>query len=229
MDMEPAVQVDEQIGPAILSIFDKADKDVVLISPWIKLWGHAEAAMQRAKGKGKRVRCLVREGPDGAKPEQVRALLALGAEVFTVPDLHAKIYMNESMVVMGSMNFYNHSAENSREIAIVINDVASRKAVRDYVNDRLVPVAKPWSENRAPAPAPPSYVGRRGSETELGACIRCARPADFNTDKPLCPHCYESWAEHQNPDYPEKYCHSCGKRKSVTYAKPLCSSCYKSG
>jgi ribosomal protein S14 len=60
-----------------------------------------------------------------------------------------------------------------------------------------------------------------------GYCIRCATGIDFSTDKPLCDKDYTIWAEHEDPEFAEEYCHSCGKEKDTSYAKPLCITCFK--
>ena len=36
------------------------------------------------------------------------------------------------------------------------------------------------------------------------------------------------WAQYEDSEYPEAYCHSCGKERDTTYDKPLCGSCFKS-
>ena len=224
--MQPRVHVDEEIGPAVLSVFHTARQDVTLVSPYIKLWGHARAAIQDARNRGVRVQCLVRDGESGPRPENVEELLELGVKVLTVPDLHAKIYLNELLVIVGSMNFYNYSAENSREIAVVVSDTISSKVVREYVN-RLGRVAHPWADIRSTSVPPPNTsTGRRGV-VAVGVCIRCSRRIGFHPDKPLCDDCYESWAEWQNGDYPESYCHSCGNPAATSYARPLCRSCFR--
>ena len=102
--MEPKVHVDEEIRPALLSVFHTARQDVTLVSPWINLWGPAPAAIQDARNRGVRVQCLVRDGESGPKPVDVNELLELGVKGLTVPDLHSTIYLNETLTIAGSMN-----------------------------------------------------------------------------------------------------------------------------
>ena len=64
---------------------------------------------------------------------------------------------------------------------------------------------------------------------EEAYCIRCDQPMDkFNTDRPLRNNCYPIWVQYKDPNYKERYCHSCGQEKnSISYAKPVCYDCYQ--
>ena len=44
-----------------------------------------------------------------------------------------------------------------------------------------------------------------------GYCIRTGVPIPFDISRPLCSDAYRSWVQFQNPDFPEKFCHSTGK------------------
>ena len=44
-----------------------------------------------------------------------------------------------------------------------------------------------------------------------GFCIRTGVEIPFNPEKPMCYDAYNTWAQFQNYDYPEKYCHRTGK------------------
>ncbi|MBM4405737.1 MAG: hypothetical protein FJ039_06085 [Chloroflexi bacterium] len=227
MPLPLSVNSDEEIAPAILSVIRTAKGNVVIVSPYVQLWGHAEKVIQSAVHRGVRVRFLVRSGEQGAKPEEVAKLLAMKVEVLAVPNLHAKVYCGDSKVVVSSMNFYNYSASNSHEIALVVSDPESQAAVRAYV-DGLLPFAAPWGQARSTGvdvsrPAPRSAPKSIG----IGLCIRCSDRIGFDPNYPLCDDCYDLWAEYENPDYTEKFCHSCGANEPVTYAKPLCYKCFK--
>jgi len=61
-----------------------------------------------------------------------------------------------------------------------------------------------------------------------GYCVRCGEPIEFNPNKPFCFDCLRIWANFANPEYPENYCHRCGKKTDkVSMMKPFCYSCYK--
>lgn len=63
------------------------------------------------------------------------------------------------------------------------------------------------------------------NNTHFGYCIRTGVPIDLDVARPLSYDAYLSWAQFGNPDYPEKYCHICGKLTRTSVKNPLCSSC----
>ncbi|TCJ17063.1 hypothetical protein EPD60_07060 [Flaviaesturariibacter flavus] len=60
---------------------------------------------------------------------------------------------------------------------------------------------------------------------ERGFCIRTGEKISFNPARPLSRGAYQSWAKYSNPDFGERFCHSCGKKFSTSVRYPLCSAC----
>lgn len=93
---------------------------------------------------------------------------------------------------------------------------------------KTVPVAAKAAAPAAKAP-PPAASSRPATRKQVveGHCIRCDETIPLDRDHPYCASCYKSWVKYKNPDYEEKYCHSCGKKKETTMAKPLCRPCWE--
>lgn len=85
------------------------------------------------------------------------------------------------------------------------------------VSARLEAAAKTHGAKKRRKPARPP---------KKGTCIRCGVDIQFNTDRPCCYGCYQSWAKWGNKDYEENFCHACGKETPSSMAKPLCQACY---
>ncbi|MSQ25614.1 MAG: hypothetical protein EXR49_04990 [Dehalococcoidia bacterium] len=169
---------------------------------------------------------MLREGVKG-NDSDVDWLASSGIPTVFVKQLHAKIFLNEHMAVIGSMNLTESSSKNSHEIAIVIAQPALYQDIRTYVVERFLPLSGLDGNQTAETSAPAQPRPRSPSKpSNHGACIRCGDPIDLNPEKPLCYDDYEKWAEYENPDYPERFCHSCGKPSEVTFARPLCDTCY---
>jgi len=49
---------------------------------------------------------------------------------------------------------------------------------------------------------------------KTGYCIRTGVEIDFNPERPFSYKAYKSWAQFENYDYPENYCHKTGKKSN---------------
>lgn len=69
----------------------------------------------------------------------------------------------------------------------------------DYKNPRQNSFTKP--ENKF----------NKSSNSKEGYCIRTGVPIPFDAARPYSYEAYQIWAQFENPDYPEKFCHLTGK------------------
>ena len=237
-----AVHIDSEVATNVLRIFDDAHEYVVVVSPWLELWGHAKNAVEKAQRRGiKKIQFIIRKNakPSDAQKRDVSWLRERGVELYQAERLHAKIYLNEKTVLLSSMNLMESSALNSLEVAYTLTDKASQDRVRQYVSQHIMGIASNVgaqsptpraSTTKLPAPstAPRTQAAkptRRTSKVE-GFCIRRRESIDLNPDKPLCRHCYDEWNQYQKSDYVEEFCHACGRKAKTTILKPLCPRCY---
>ncbi len=209
--------VDDEVPSAILSVIRDAGDHLVLVTPYIKLWRHAINALVLAINKGVSVTVIVRDQPDVVNGKDVADLLGIGVPVVAIQNLHTKVYMNEDLSCIGSMNLYEFSASNSHEVAIFVADEATDRQLRRYVEDTLLPLGRTLELVEDSAEG----------KDESGYCIRCRTVIGLEPDYPLCDGCYDTWAEWRNPDYEEDFCHRCGDEAEVSYGRPLCRDCYR--
>ena len=223
-----AVFLDEAVPALVVSTIRDATKYAVVVSPYIDLWAHAKDAIRLATNRGVEVIVVVRADPQVLKSEDLIWLTEAGVKVLAADRLHAKIYFNESTVVVSSMNLTEFSTKNSLEVALVVNGTRAADALREYVSGTLIRLAKPVggqaakaNRRRSERPSPRS----KGPRT--GVCIRCKEDTDFDPTRPLCRKCYEVWVQFSNSDYVENHCHSCGRATDATYSRPQCHSCFR--
>ena len=226
---QKSVFVDDEVASRVLDIIQEAQQYVIITTPYIKLWRHAQTALGLAVRRGIKVTVIVRSENGVLKDvDDLTWLLSNGIEVRAAEYLHAKIYLNEHRVILSSMNLTEFSTKNSLEIGLIVEGERASQQVRDYVTNTLTPLAVPLSLNQAePSPQTVSGPTQAYGPTELGHCIRCGRPISPNLSKPLCDDCYDVWAEYGNEEYSERHCHACGRPEEVTYAKPLCRECFR--
>lgn len=154
-------------------------------------------------------------------------------------NLHAKCYLNENTAIITSMNLYQYSQQNNREMGIVVdknNDPELYNNISKEVNaiiqtseepefaikkiDKQVP-AEPKSVNKI------NISNKQNISNDNGFCIRCRSDLKLNPERPLCYNCFKSWEQYSNPEYQENFCHICGKESIQSVGKPVCYSCYK--
>ncbi len=204
----------------------KNSKDkLYLISPYIQI---ADSLRQRIKEKdlpSVAIKVVYRKD-NKINADELSSLQELkNCKVYCFENLHAKCYLNENTAIITSMNLYDFSLRNNREMGIKIDKGTDSKLYEDVYNE-VTAIINTSEET----PFTIKKLERKvsvGSKNNNGFCIRCGTNLKINLDKPLCFNCYMSWEEYSNLQYKEKFCHVCGKESDITYEKPVCYSCYK--
>jgi hypothetical protein len=234
-DSPKSVFVDDEVEPQVLQVIRSATKYITFVTPYVDLWMHLTDAMQDAINKRVDITFFIREGENRQRPEDLK-WLRTNVKVYEIPNLHAKIYLNETTVLVSSMNITESSTRNSKEFAMIVRRQDDANVFREYVS-RLIGKATVGQSsysvrNYTSVPAgktrmtqPLHSVGEQNSEG--GYCIRSRETIPFNTERPLCTDCFGKWNKYHDKDYAEKYCHSCGKSAKTTFARPLCMACWK--
>ena len=219
----------------IEEIISTSKERLVLVSPFFQLSKTFFERLQDADRR--RVKIMLFYGKKELEPDERDKVAQLkNLSLFFCENLHAKCYFNEDTMVITSMNMYEFSEKN-REMGVLITKQEDPGIYNDAereINSILGASTRVEDESlqgfqqagRAPAsdrtPASAVFPGDR-----LDAhCIRCGRNLPFDTLHALCADCYDVWAEYGDADYPEHYCHLCGKPSMTTKAKPLCTACY---
>jgi hypothetical protein len=158
-------------------------------------------------------------------------------QVYEIKNLHAKCYLNENTAIITSMNLYQFSQENNREMGIKVEK--SDGVVYDAIYKEIMSLDKSKEKIQFRAVSEKEEVQIKKSiqkeniqqkkqvSRDLGFCIRCGAEIALNPDNPLCSKCYPIWAKYSDPKYPENCCHVCGKESKQSVEKPVCYTCYK--
>ncbi len=252
-----------EVTAEIEKLIKEAEKKVTLISPFVdiprallqNLQSACEQNVEIVLIYGKRQSA---EDSEELKSEIKNQLSQLHTLTLRYLDnLHAKCYFNEHHMVITSMNLYDYSAHQNREMGILVsakddkevfddavreaNDIIGRATPkslkRNVLVDGLKGLAKAAksiadstteTEPKRPKSRPYSYKPRTKREGYF--CIRCRTSIPYNLEAPYCLTCYKKWSEGGgNPDYIERHgsCHTCGRPAPTSKARPQCISCYK--
>jgi len=228
----------------IVSIVERASNQVVLITPYIEMSDDFFARLKYKDGKGMKT-VVVCRGKDlrsevKSKLRQLRYL-----ELRFDEDLHAKCFYNEDAMVITSLNLLKHSQQHNREMGVLLKLTEDESVFKEALREAeyIVTSAKKDSVIKSVFEAigkeakslvdsqvadRPKRTRRYKSTNERGFCIRCRKRIDHNVKAPHCLDCYRDWQKYENPEYKERYCHSCGKpQERITKAKPLCMPCFR--
>ena len=235
---------DHDIPSEILNLIDSSEEYVVIISPYISLWGHLTDTLERTIKDGVVIKWYYREGD--VKPSIINQLDKMGVKMKGIKNLHSKLYLSEKEGVMTSMNLYDFSSKNNREVGIITDQKKLLKEFKDYIeilltNEDILPKKSFLDKVMG------SFVDDEKDKTEVviekveskksdkstqsngdGHCIRCSTSIIYNVKSPYCKKCYKSWNKYKNKGYEEKHCHQCSKSHKTSFEKPICYSCFKS-
>jgi len=222
-----------KISARLEDIIREAEKELVLVSPYVQFSGNLIDRLKDADEKGVRIILIYRDELSPKEREKLDTLKNLS--LYCHPNLHAKCYYNEKQLIITSMNLYDFSEKRNREMGVLVqmeehDGVYSKAAgeVRSILRSEHIK-----RESRGSL----AGVGKvlRGVVNVLatdvvstpgrGSCIRCGRLIEFDRERPYCAECYGKWAKYKRKTYPENFCHRCGKPNKGNMSEPLCADC----
>lgn len=123
------------ISGEILTLFDEADKNVIIVSPYCRFqkWYKLREKLHSLHSRGIDIEFYIREGESDTFDE-VRSLGILPVEI---KGLHCKIYMNEKYAIVSSMNLLLSSEIASIEIAYKTESCEEYLELLEFVNQSV--------------------------------------------------------------------------------------------
>jgi hypothetical protein len=105
-----------QISGEIMTLIEEADSKMIFISPYydITKWVKLNNALKVLQHKKIDVEFYVRKGDN----KSISEIRAINYEPICIPRLHTKLYLNESIAIVSSMNLHASSDEHSLDIAL---------------------------------------------------------------------------------------------------------------
>ena len=209
-----------------------AKKNLVLVSPYLQI---SKTFFERLKdASNNNVEMKIIYGKDELKPHEKNFIEELkNIELFFFENLHAKCYFNEFEMVITSMNMYEFSEKNNREMGVFISknndtelfDKAVKETQSIIQSSKKIKLTKTKEAYFQDKKNDNEYSTI--NKTKRGYCIRCEKRIPFHLAEPYCWSCFSTWANFQNEHYEENVCHNCGENRDTSMVKPLCYNCYK--
>jgi phosphatidylserine/phosphatidylglycerophosphate/cardiolipin synthase-like enzyme len=216
----------------IEKIIMEAKSQLVLISPYLQLSKTFYERLKDASTNGVVIKIIY--GKDELKPNERNSLAELkNVELFYFENLHAKCYLNERRMVITSMNMYEFSEVNNREMGVLIDKNDDKEVFDSAVNETLsilksaevIPLRKTDRATIQNNKQTDSKSSKYKKEIR-GYCIHCQTRIEYDPNRPYCNECYSNWARYGNPEYQESVCHRCGQYEATSMNKPQDYKCY---
>lgn len=128
----PQILDTPDINARLAHLFEDARRYIVLICPYLKIARRLRRTIEVADSKGVSTFLIYgKEKLDGDTFSWFGGLRH--SSIGCVPDLHAKLYMNEEYAVIASMNLYEFSQVNNEELGVLLGRREDRAAFKDLM------------------------------------------------------------------------------------------------
>ncbi|MFN7674805.1 phospholipase D family protein [Flavobacterium sp.] len=215
----------------IENIIIDAKTKLILVSPYLQISKTLQERLKDASNRNVRIKIIY--GKDELKPNEKNSLSELkNLELYFSGNLHAKCYFNETKMVITSMNMYEFSEKNNREMGVLIDLNVDKELFEKAENETLsiIQSAKKIRINNYDRNyRNENYNNNTKSNYKNrinGHCLRCNDRINYNPYSPFCGECYSTWSVYQNYDYGENVCHRCGENEIVSMRRPQCNKCF---
>ncbi|GGD26514.1 phospholipase D-like domain-containing protein [Flavobacterium orientale] len=216
----------------IESIILGAKKELYLVSPYLQISKTLSERLKDAASNGVFIKIIY--GKSNLLADQLKLLESIqNLQIYFFDNLHAKCYFNEQTMVITSMNMYQFSEKNNREMGIFIDKDADADLFGDAYRETKSIIQSAVIHKKTGAiikkESSVNIIQKEKTKTQnpKGFCIRCNDKISYNIERPYCKTCFYIWSEWENYNYVEVGCHGCGKPEATTFMKPECYSCFK--
>ena len=216
----------------IENVIIDAKTKLILVSPYLQISKTLKERLKDASNRNVKIKIIF--GKDELKPNEMDSLSELrNLELFFSANLHAKCYFNETKMVITSMNMYEFSEKNNREMGVLIDRSLDKELFEKAENETLSIIQSSekirlnnYNGNYLNETNNHNYSNSNYKKRINGHCLRCNDQINYNPNSPFCGECYSTWSIFQNYDYSENVCHRCGENETVTMRKPQCHKCF---
>lgn len=211
----------------IEDLIKNADQKLTLVSPYLKISKDFRELLNYRNKKDKITTIIF--GKQELNPDEMKFLQTLRFVILKYnEDLHAKCYLNDNKMIITSLNLYEFSMANNKEMGVLIDKTDSNDMTLfedalkevDYIDQ---------TSQRFEFGSVKPFVKKHQASQGDGFCIRTGQPILFDLEKPMSYEAFKTWDEFGNMDYPEKYCHFSGEPSNgeTTMKQPILKKNWK--
>lgn len=224
----------------IEDLIKNAGEKLILVSPYLKLSKDFKELLTYRNSKDKITTVIF--GKQELNPNEMKFLQGLRFVILKYnEDLHAKCYVNDDKMIITSLNLYEFSMANNKEMGVLIdkNDDADKQLFEDafkevdYINqtsqrfELSEPKTITLKQDESKSSKEKNSISIANAQS--GYCIRTGAEITFNIEKPMSYDAYKSWSKYSDPEYAEKYCHFSGEPSNgeTSVSRPILKKNWK--
>ncbi len=233
------------IASELRKLITEANNTLYLVSPYLQISkDFQELIISREKNKKE---TIIIYGKNELTPDQLKFLTSLRYVYLKFyENLHAKCYINDTKLIITSLNFYEYSMVHNKEMGVLYDNIDSAdqeiyskafeyvKLIEDNSDDKPFDLTGSIAvKNTSVEKKTESQVSQKGTtkdnSKQTGYCIRTGIEIPFNKDKPLSAEAYKSWSKYGDTEFPEKFCHFSGEKSKgeTSFKKPILTKNWK--
>lgn len=193
----------------IEDLIKNANQKLILISPYLKISKDFRELLDYRNKQDKITTVIF--GKQELNPDEMKFLQGLRFVILKYnEDLHAKCYLNDSKMIITSLNLYEFSMANNKEMGILVDktEASDVQLFEDALKE--VDFIDQTSQRFEFGSSKPTNK-KQSTNYGTGFCIRTGQTIPFSIEKPMSYEAFKMWDEFGNPDYPEKFCHFSGE------------------
>ncbi len=222
----------------IEELIKTAGEKLILVSPYLKLSKDFKELLNHRNSKDKVTTVIF--GKQELNPDEMKFLQGLRFVILKYnEDLHAKCYMNDDKMVITSLNLYQFSMANNKEMGVLIdkNDPVDAELYKE-ASDEVDFISQNSQRFEFGTPKPQLKMQEDHSQNKtqdnkatpskptskhVGFCIRTGVEIPFNPEIPFSYNAFKSWSKYEDKNYAEKYCHYSGEPSNgeTSCSKPI--------
>lgn len=128
-----------ELSYQILQIIKTADREIILVTPYIKLSANLKDNLAEANRKGKEITLIY--GKSALSKEEKAFLDNLdNLSIYFHENLHAKCYFNEFSMLITSMNLYEFSEKQNKEFGVFIEKEVDEDGIYEDVIEEVLTI-----------------------------------------------------------------------------------------
>lgn len=219
----------------IEELIRKADSKLILISPYLKLSNDFKELL-KFRNNNDKVTTIV-FGKQELNPDEMKFIQSLRfISLWYNENLHAKCYMNDDKVIITSLNLYQFSMANNKEMGVIIdkNDSTDLPLFEDACAEinYIIQTSQKFEFGSTQINSKKTIdekLLKVDSRHQTGFCIRTHIEIPFNVERPLSLKAFESWSKYGDEEYAEKFCHFSGEPSNgeTSFSKPILKKNWK--